>query len=201
MMAPPTTIPTPLPPFQACTSYETRTKYFLVQHINHCAFCPAVTNWTKAIDSGYFSTCTGLTSELVGKHFPKSTATPKGHLRQDLQNVPSTKTPAAPPTIPDAPRVCTHEVFSQTIHFIGKIATDQTSHLLVTTSHGSNYIMVFYDQYSNIILPNPMKSQSEHKLIRAYSALQSMMAERSLRPTFQMLDNEFSDALKAFMRN
>ena len=77
---------------------------------------------------------------------------------------------------------------------------DQTERFLVTSSRGNKYIMFIYDHNSNAILPEPMKSRSKHKLIRAYSSLQSKLTKRGLRPTFQTLYNEFPAALKSFMR-
>ena len=176
-----------------------RNKSGLFQYLHHCDFRPVITTWNKAIDAGYFSTWPGLTSKLVCKHLPNSMATPKGHLRQDHQNVRSTKPPTDPITTPDEPCVRTHKVFSQTIKFTGKIATDKTGRFPVTTSRSSKYIMVLYDHGSNTILTKPMKSRSDHKLIRAYSALHSNMTERSLFPTFQMLDNELPESFKSFM--
>ena len=199
MVAPPTLIPSTIPPFQACTAYDMITKSELFEYLHCCAFSPVITTWTKAIDAGYFSTWPGLTSELVHKHLTKSMVTSKGHLRQDRKNVCSTKPPTAPPTTPNAPRVSTHEVFSQTIKFTGKSPTDQTGRFPVTSSRGSKYIMILYDHDRNTIIPDPMKSRSEHKLIRAYSDLHSKLTERGLHPTFQMLENECPAALKSFM--
>ena len=177
-----------------------RTKIDLVHYLHRCAFSPAVTTWTKAIYSGYFTTWPGLTSKLVRKHITKFMATSKGHLRQYRQNVRSTKTPDAPPTTPDAPCVRTHELFAQTIQFKGKKSTYQTDRFLVTSSRVRKYIMVLYDQDSNAILTDPMKSRSEQKRIRAYSALHSNLTEHGLCPNFQILDNECPASLKYFMR-
>ena len=136
----------------------------------------------------------------ICKHLPNSMATSKGHLRQDLQKFWSTKPPAAPPTTPYSPRVCTHKLFYQTIKSTGKIATDQTGRFPATSSRGSKYIMILYEHDSNTILPKTMKSQSEHKLVRAYSALHSNLTRRVIRPTFQILDNECPASLKTLMR-
>ena len=90
-------LPEPLPvapqelhPF-ACSAYEMKTKADLVQYLHRCAFSTVVHIWTKAIDAGYFATRTGLKSVLVHKHLPKSLAPAKGHMKQDQQNIHSTK--------------------------------------------------------------------------------------------------------------
>ena len=200
MVSPPTLIPSPLPPLQACTSYSMRTNSDVVQYLHNCSFVLVVTTWTKAVDAGYFITWPGLTSELVCKHLPKSMDISKGHLQQDHQNVRSTKPPTDPPTTPYAPRVCTNKLFSQTIKFTGKLVTYQIGHFLLTSSIGRKYIMVLYDHDSNVIICEPMKPQSDHKLICAYSALHSNLTKRGIRPTFQMLYNKCPEALESFMR-
>ena len=60
--------------------------------------------------------------------------------------------------------------------------------------------MFLYDHGSNAIIPEPIKSQSEAELIRAYSVLHSKLTNWGLRPKFQMLDNECPADLKDYMR-
>ena len=55
----------------------------LVQYLHRAIINPVVSTWTQAIDSGFFSTWPGLTSDLVRKHLLKYLATTKSHLRQD----------------------------------------------------------------------------------------------------------------------
>ena len=62
----------------------------LVQFLHRACFSPVVDTWFKAIDAGYFTTCTGLTSKLVRKHLPASIDTAKVHLRLSLQHIRST---------------------------------------------------------------------------------------------------------------
>ena len=59
----------------------------LVQYLCHAYFSPVIKTWTQSINTGFFTTCPGLTSALVHKHLPKSVTTTKGHLRQDRKNV------------------------------------------------------------------------------------------------------------------
>ena len=73
---PPHVDPPALHPFP-CSTYEMKTKADLSQYLHRCAFSPVVHTCTKAIDAGYFSTWTGLTSDLAHKHLPKSLATAK----------------------------------------------------------------------------------------------------------------------------
>ena len=59
------------------------TKSDIMQYLHRAAFSPGVSTWTTAITAYFFTTWPGLNSALVRKHFPKSLATAKGHLRQN----------------------------------------------------------------------------------------------------------------------
>ena len=150
-----------LHPF-ACSAYEMKNKADLVQYLHRCAFSPVVHTWTKAIDVGYFATWTGLTSELVREHLPKSIATAKGNLKQDRQNIRSTKPSitTAPLVLPrqHAPPSRFHQVFVDTFELTGKVSTDQTGRFPVTSGRDSKYLMVLYYHDSNAIILEPIKS-------------------------------------------
>ena len=83
------------------------------------------------------------------KHLPKLIATAKGHLKQDRQNIRSTKLSiaASPLVIPihHAPPVQSHQVFVDTVKLTGKVSTDQTGRFPVTSIRGSKYLMVLYN--------------------------------------------------------
>ena len=176
----------------------------MVQYLHQCAFITVVHTWTKSIDAGYFSTWPGLTSKLVRKHLPKLIATAKGHLKQDQQNIRSTKPSiaTAPLVLPsqNAPPVRSHQVFVDTVKLTGKVSTDQTGRFSVTSSRVSKYLMVLYNHNRNKIIPEPIKSRSESELIRSYAVLHSKLTNQGLRPKFQMLNNECTAGLKDYMR-
>ena len=165
-----------------------KTKADLVQYLHRCAFSSVFHTWTKAIDAGYFVTWPGLTSELVRKHLPKLLATAKVHLKQDRQNIRSTK-----PSITTAPLVLlsqhapparSHQVFVETAELTGKVSTYQTGHFPVTSGRRSKYLMVLYDHDRIATIPEQIKSRSPAELIRAYSVLHSKLTNRGLRPKF-----------------
>ena len=195
--------PPALHPFP-CSAYEMNTKAELSQYLQRCAFSPVFHTWTKAIDAGYFSTWTGLTSKLVRKHLPKYLVTAIGHLKQDRQKIRLTKPSiaTAPLVLPSqhAPPVLSHQVFVKTVELTGKVSTDQTGRFPVTSSGGSKYLMVLYDHDSNAIIPKPIKSQSESELIRSYTVLHSKLTNWGKGPNLQMLDNECPSGLKDYIR-
>jgi hypothetical protein len=60
--------------------------------------------------------------------------------------------------------------------------------------------MILYNHDSNATLAEPMKSRSDHEMIRAYKKLHSCLTTRGLKPKLQRLDNETSTKLKTRMR-
>ena len=63
----------------------------LVTYLHQAAFSPVPSTWIKAIDTGFYATWTGLASNLVQKHLPKSIPTAKVHMRKAKINIRSTK--------------------------------------------------------------------------------------------------------------
>ena len=182
-----------------------------MQYLHRAAFSPVVSSWTTTITAGVFTTWTGLTSALVQKYLPKSIATAKGHLRQDQQNVQSTKITSPGTTISNPPvmttstlplqeyKVQTQMVYLQTIEFTGTFSTDQTGRFPVTSSRGTKYLMVLYDDDRNTILAKPLTSRNERELIQATRVLHAYLSDRGLTPQYQMLDNECPGGLKTFL--
>ena len=120
----------------ASNANETTTKADLVQYLHRAAFSPLVSTWTQAINSGFFATCNGLTSDLVHKHLPNYLATAKGNLRQNRKNVRSTKKVPYLNIPIITPSILTHIIFMKEIKVAGKIATNQIGRFPVTSSRG-----------------------------------------------------------------
>ena len=204
-MSPTSPTPTPstdTPSPSANNIHELRTKQNIVQYLHQAAGSPVPSTWIKAIDSGFFTTWPGLTSDLVKKHLPKSLATAKGHLRQERQGLRSTQPSPVPLAIPDPePNTRTHVVFMKPIEITGKIYSDQTGRFPLTSSRGNKYIMLVYDVDSNSITTEPLKSRNELELLRAYSKIHAHLTSCGLKPVLGTLDNEAPGRLKQFMKN
>ena len=69
-----------------------KTKEDLVTFFHGAMGSVVPSTWIKAIKNNQFSSWPGLTADLVKKHLPPSIATAEGHLRQEYQNLQSTKT-------------------------------------------------------------------------------------------------------------
>ena len=70
--------------------YETSTQADLAQYLHQCLFSPTPATLIKAINNDQLLSFPGLTSELITKHLPPSTATAKGHMHQSRQGIRST---------------------------------------------------------------------------------------------------------------
>jgi hypothetical protein len=62
-----------------------------VRYLHAAAGIPVESEWIKAIKAGNYVTWLELTTEAVHKHFPESDELQKGHMKQQRQNVGSTK--------------------------------------------------------------------------------------------------------------
>ena len=105
-------------------------------------------------------------------------------------------TPSSPS---QEPAVRTNFVYTKVVEVTGQVFTDQTGRFPVTSSKGSQYIMVLYDYDSNAILAEPMKNRSERELVQVYTKMHTYLCRRGLKPWLQKLDNECPAGLKAFM--
>ena len=66
-------------------------------YLHAACFSPVLPTLVKAINSGNFSSWTGLTDDLVTNNIPTYQATVKVHLQQQRKNLRSTKN--QPPTL------------------------------------------------------------------------------------------------------
>jgi hypothetical protein len=88
---------------------------------------------------------------------------------------------------------------SRCIETTGKIYNDQTDRFPVTSSQGGHkYILILYDYDSNAILTEPLKSHNGGEILRAYTKLYEYLKQRGFKPQTHWLDNEASQALKAY---
>ena len=111
------------------------TKPDLAMYYHRAAFSLIPTTFISAINNGNFSTWPGLTSDLISKHLPKSTATAKGHNKLARQNVGSTR-PQEPPV------ARTKTVQITVVEPSDLLATDLTGRFPTISSGGYNYIIV-----------------------------------------------------------
>ena len=91
-------------------------------------------------------------------------------------------------------------VFFKTIDMSGKFYIDQTGGFSVTSIKGNNYILVAYHFDSNTIHAEPLNTRSGLVLTAAYQKIHSLFTNRVLRPHLHIMDNEYPNVLRTFMR-
>ena len=90
----------------------------------------------------------------------------------------------------------THIVSMKITELTGKVSSDQTGDFPIISRKGNKYVMVLYDQNTNSILSEPLKSHSQKEILGAQIKLHDYLADRGFTPRVQILDNECSEALK-----
>ena len=73
------------------SEYHMNTLPALLQFHHRACLSPVVDTWCKAIDAGYFTTWSGLTSKIVRNHLHASIDTAKDHLSLARQHIRSTR--------------------------------------------------------------------------------------------------------------
>ena len=86
---------------EANNVYELSKQGDIIKYLHRACFSPCKDTWLRAIRAGYFKSWPGLTVQAVSKHLQKSSATLKGHMKQERKNLRSTK-PKPSPTEPTA---------------------------------------------------------------------------------------------------
>ena len=187
--------------------------------LHACAFSPAKSTFLKAIKAGHFTTWPELTEKLVRKHLPESRATHKGHLDQTRQNLRSTQLVAAPmqtavhdaleddddndpdlvPSLEPSSLAPTHAIYASSMPITGQVFSDATGRFVLPSNKGNTHILVIYDEDSNCIFAEPMKSGTGAQHLKAYSLIHALLTKRGLKPKLQKLDNEASLLLKTFL--
>ena len=75
------------------------------------------------------------------------------------------------------------------------IATDQTGQFPIVSIIGMQYIMVFYNYDSNVILAQPCQSRTGPELAETYNKVYKRFRKAGVIQVIQQLDNKVSDRL------
>ena len=162
--------------------------------------------WLKAIKNNQFLTWPGLTTDLVNKHLPMSTATAQGHLHRERQKLQSTKLLSVPASQGTSKNTDSTSVLSsdqdhhledtfpstreaqprchQSMYILmqGKDLTpayqDLTGRFPVKSSRGNEYILVGYYPDGNYIHGIPVKNRSATVLTEAWKDLHAIFSKQ-----------------------
>jgi hypothetical protein len=222
-----TVTPTPHDPEQALLVNHTTKPAELVAFAHAALFSPALSMLQTALDKGFITHLPGLTPATLRPHPPQSVATIKGHLDQHHQNLrPTTKPPTELPLLSVDPATADADTDAATTasdafpatdfpsehtnfcyaacmptDTTGQIFTDQRGRFILPASTGNTQLFILYDYGINSIQSEPMPSKSGTTILAAYKAVHNQLVCAGLHPKLQRLDNEFSAALKEFLRD
>ena len=166
----------------------------LIDFLHGCTFSPVKSTWLSAVKANFFTTWPGLTYDRISRNLHEAEATTKGHLDQEMTGIqPSSANPDSTQR--------TNNIMVDIQPITGKTYSDLTGRFPTISSRGNQYIFIMYDYDSNAILAEPMKNRTSPELVRACSALHSLLIKRGLQPKFHVLDNEASVALQDAITN
>ena len=196
-----------------------QSKLTLAQYHHHTLFAPSETTLRKAIRNNYLITWPGLDQDLVTKGLPISVATAKGHIKQQRQNLQSTKTllqqaistSMSIPTVkteeenedffpvPDSPNVKTHDLIFAMVDArkLDTASIDLTGKFPYISRRGNQYILVGYHYDANYIAAVPIKKRTAGEITKGWEALHSKFSQAGVTPTKYVMDNETSKELIA----
>ena len=180
----------------------------LVAFAHASLFSPAISTLQTALDKGYLPPIPGLTSKLLRKYPPTSSATIKGHLDTTRKNSKSTKQTTTysqeeiildyfPQQTTKGKR--TNLCYATTMNIRRQVSSDLTGRFPVPSSSGNHYLLVVYDYDSNAILMQPTPNRKAESLVATYEKIHKRLTRGGCTPILQRLDNEASQAFKDFL--
>ena len=182
-----------------------KSKHDLIVYLHAACFSPTKTTFINAIKKNFLTTWPGLTADLVNKHLPTSVHTAKGHIKQELQGLQSTKKNL--PTIQDdmhptsdIPNIKTNDVIYSLISSTDKGFMDLTGRFPYCSSRGNEYILIAYHYDSNAIMGRPLKNRQAATITNAWKDIHTQLQSVGLAPNTWILDNESSTTLQSAMK-
>ena len=130
---------------------------------------PVKSTWLKTVKAGNFKGWPLVTKKNVKRYYPETDETPKGHLNQTQKNIGSTK--RVPFQEADTKKLFgkkKRDVYVKVYDLKETSYSDQTGKFPKTSQRGNKYVMVMVGIDSSAILVEPMKSQDNDKMKRAY---------------------------------
>ena len=155
----------------------------LAKYLHAACFSPVNSTWTQAIKKNHFQSWPGLSPQLVDRHLPLSTATVRGHLHKQRQNLQSTKGVKKPTVIDEKAKLDLHDNFptspdpnvkcNRAAYIVidkKELSTgyqDLTGRFPVRSTQGNEYVLVGYHYDANCILGLPIKNRTALTLTAA----------------------------------
>jgi hypothetical protein len=186
-------------------------KYACYIHQLLCSLT-AVTLLLALTTSTELETIPGLTTNLIHAHFPKPTATDKGHMRHHCVNTASTHN-----NHPDIVRARTNVDNMFLIHeacavqdmfcFVsladatsGTMYTDITGAFPVQSIKNMQYIFVAYIYDLNAIIIRPIPNCTDASFIATFTEVFHILQAQQYQPVLNIMDNKCSKAVEKHIK-
>ena len=191
--------------------HQSTTMEETLKFLHQCLFSPTVDTLCKAIDNGQLIGFPHITSKLVRKYLPESTATAKGHLNRTQKGLQSTNKERIKSTREQSSDFNpTKEDIGEVQLFIGAtigeqttgtVYTDQTGNFPVRSFQGNRCQFVAYDYRSNAILVRALKDQTDALLLAAFEDVYAYLTDRGFKPKLNVMDNQCSKTIQKFIES
>jgi hypothetical protein len=145
-----------------------------------------------------------VTARNVKKYYPETTEPTKGHLNQSCKNVRSTKSKPKPFEIANTIKrkgKKEHDIYTKVYNVRETIYSNQTGQLPTRSLSGNKQIMIMVVIDNSGILVEPMNSQKDAKMIRAYQAMMLRLKCANIQTKKHVMDNKVSEAMKEIIRS
>jgi hypothetical protein len=184
------------------TAYETDIIPNLIKYLHAAAGYPNKRTWVRAIKRNFYAGWPGLTAKWVLRHLGPNEHTTNGHMRLVSQGVQST---SRPPRKRKTSRTRQHALTITVIptdelksdpDLTGLIGTDLPGRYPITSAQGHKYIFVLYDEDTNYIHAEPIKSRSAEDLVDGFKRCYKALTDNKFKARVIRLDNETSALFK-----
>ena len=174
-------------------------KIDLAKYLHACCFSPCISTFTKAIQNGNFLSWPGINSINFKKILNTTKATEKGHIEQERRNLQSTKNTTIQadyfPPKEEKVKECIFKLIDMK-ELNDKSYMDLCGRFPYTSSRGAKYILVIYDQDSNLIEGVTLKSRNAKEITEKWEYLYNKITKNNITTKYWILDNEASKYLK-----
>ncbi|NCG02080.1 MAG: hypothetical protein GWP22_01255, partial [Actinomycetales bacterium] len=201
---------------QTANAYTMETARARVTYLHQCLFSPPKPTLLTAIRNKQLESWPGLTVPAVQRYLLDSPATSKGHMKRQRQGTRSTRprrmskgkmiaklqaeidelVKGKPPSDGANHVFC----FAALADRHGKtLYIDGTGTFPFQSLDGNQAMLVFYEYTSNAILVEPIPNFESASIVNAFSRQFKYLEDKGFKPTFNVLDNQASKAIKSFL--
>ena len=176
----------------------------IVKYAHLSMGAPAIPTFITAIKRGYI-TPPGVTTEMVRKNMPTSTATAKGHLNLSKQGLRSTKEVEEEEEFNFPSKIHgEHKIVTVTMQILNTeellhVHADLAGRFPYKSRRGKQYFAVFFNIETNYIRIELLERRTSEDITNAYRAALDFFEQHGIKVQFVHLDGETSNELEKYI--